>query len=192
MRILDCRRKSQCTAQVLIALALVSFAAQSMPGANPSKIGAIGKFGTSESGKLLLDRNGNNAWDGTVTDGYYFWSTGNPAEIPVYGDWSGNGTTKVGVYINGTWLLDYNGNGVWDAGDLTIVFGNSDYIPKVGDWNGSGSAKLGLYKINGTSQGTFLLDYMGERKSASIQQTGPGYWITTVALIGIRRTATKS
>ena len=55
------------------------------------------------------------------------------------------------------------GNGVWDAGDLTIMFGNSDYIPKVGDWNGSGSAKLGLYKINGTSQGTFLLDYNGSR-----------------------------
>ena len=106
MRIFDCRRKSQYTARVLIALALLSFTAQSMPGANPSKIGAIGKLGTNESGRWLLDRNGNNAWDGTVTDGAYFWSTGDPAEIAVQGDWSGNGTTKMGVYLNGSWLLD--------------------------------------------------------------------------------------
>ena len=86
MRILDCRRKSQCTARVLIALALLSFTAQSMPGANPSKIGAIGKAGSMEAGKWALDRNGNNAWDGTVTDGSYFWGTGDPAEIPVQGD----------------------------------------------------------------------------------------------------------
>ena len=161
MRILDCRRKSQCTARVLIALALVEFTAQTMPGANQSKIGAIGKAGSIEAGKWALDRNGNNAWDGTVTDGSYFWSTGDPAEIPVQGDWNGDGTTKMGVYLNGTWLLDYNGDGVWDAGDLTIVFGNGDYTPIVGDWNHSGFSKIGLYKINEPSQGTFLLDYNG-------------------------------
>ena len=51
---------------------------------------------------------------------YAFGETG---DSPVVGDWDGSGTTKIGVYRSGSFLLDYNGNGRWDIyGDMTIPF----------------------------------------------------------------------
>jgi hypothetical protein len=32
----------------------------------------------------------------------------------VTGDWTGTGTTRIGVYANGVWYHDLNGNGAWD------------------------------------------------------------------------------
>jgi hypothetical protein len=42
-------------------------------------------------------------------------SFGAPTDIPVVGDWTGTGTAKLGVYRQGQWYLDKNGNGVWDG-----------------------------------------------------------------------------
>ena len=42
------------------------------------------------------------------------YSFGAPGWIPVVGDWSGNGMTKIGVTNGQQWYLDENGNGVWD------------------------------------------------------------------------------
>ena len=64
------------------------------------------------NGQWWLDMNGNNIWDpGTGADEIKnFGSSGN---IPVSGDWTGDGTTKPGVFFgNGTWWLDLNNNGV--------------------------------------------------------------------------------
>ena len=154
MPILACRGKSQRIARVMAALALASFTAQSLPGAKQSKIGA------TASGSWAQDKNGNNAWDGTVTDGLYAWGTGADGEIFVYGDWNGDGRTKMGVYLNGTWVLDYNGNGILDdpSVDKVVAFGDSNYKPIVGDWNGDGRTKIGVYN---SATGTFLLDYNG-------------------------------
>jgi hypothetical protein len=68
------------------------------------------------------------------------------------GDFSGDGITKIGVYRNGKWLIDYNGNGRLDSEDIektqksdnnaAIVTGG---IPVVGDWNGDGIDKIGMY-----------------------------------------------
>jgi hypothetical protein len=33
-------------------------------------------------------------------------------DIPVVADWNGSKTTKVGIFRNGTWLVDLNGTGV--------------------------------------------------------------------------------
>ena len=48
---------------------------------------------------------------------------GMPGATPVTGDWNGSGTTKVGVFLDGLWFLDLNGNGVWDEGDLWAKLG---------------------------------------------------------------------
>ncbi len=37
---------------------------------------------------------------------------------PVSGDFNGDGVTDVGVFRDGQWFIDVNGNGVWDEGDL--------------------------------------------------------------------------
>jgi serine-aspartate repeat-containing protein C/D/E len=71
----------------------------------------------------------------------------------VVGDWNGDGVVTIGVFRNGTWFLDVNGNGRWDNGDVTAYFGREGDIPVVGDWTGDGVSKLGVYR-----NGTFYLD----------------------------------
>jgi len=40
----------------------------------------------------------------------FFGMTG---DLPVVGDWNGDGKDKIGVFCNGSWYLDANGNGQW-------------------------------------------------------------------------------
>lgn len=124
------------------------------PGAvlKPAKIGVFG------SGMWILDLNGNFAWDGTSTDRLAYFGSDAAGETWVVGDWNGNGSSKIGVYLNGAWVLDYNGNGVWDGEtvDKIVYFGAPGWQPVVGDWNGDGKTKIGVYK-----DGTWMLDYDG-------------------------------
>ena len=63
-----------------------------------------------------------------------------------------NGKAKIGVFRGGFWMLDVNGNGVWDGtsgGDNGFYLGNAAYKPVVGDWSGSGTSKAGVF-LNGT------------------------------------------
>jgi len=113
-------------------------------------------------GQWLLDANGNHQYDGPPQDIYYVnFVTPAAGDIPVTGDWSGSGTTKIGIYrpSTGQWFLDYNGDGVLDAGDKTYNFGGiAGDIPVVGDWSGSGFAKIGIFR-----EGFFwILDYNGD------------------------------
>ena len=34
---------------------------------------------------------------------------------PVVGDWKGDGIPRIGIYRQGSWYLDLNGNGQWDG-----------------------------------------------------------------------------
>ena len=83
-------------------------------------------------------------------------SFGQIGDLPVAGDWDGSGVKRIGVFRNGYWLLDINGNGVFDAGDKTVAFGQAGDLPVLGDWNGTGRIKLGLFR-----QGSFILDLSG-------------------------------
>ena len=80
------------------------------------------------------------------------------ANEPLTGDWNGDGKTEVGAYHNGTWYLDYNGNGSYDGPviDRTAGFGLPGYRPIVGDWDGTGKAKIGVEK-----DGFWAIDYNG-------------------------------
>jgi hypothetical protein len=40
-----------------------------------------------------------------------------PGDVPVVGDWNGDGRAKVGLFRQGFfWILDYNGDGVFEQG----------------------------------------------------------------------------
>jgi bacillopeptidase F len=81
---------------------------------------------------------------------------GAPDDVPVTGDWDGNGTFDIGVYRKGTWYLDANGNGGWDGPIVDTVlaaFGAPTDIPVTGDWNGDGRSEVGTYR-----RGTWYLD----------------------------------
>ncbi len=65
--------------------------------------------------------------------------------IAVTGDFNGDGVTDIGVYVNGHWYLDLNGNGKWDEGDLWAQLGSQDDLPVTGDWDDDGKTDIGIY-----------------------------------------------
>ncbi len=123
----------------------------------------IGVYDQS-TGTWYLDLNGNGAWDGTPTDAAYTFGAGISGAIPVTGDWTGTGTTKIGIYdpATSTWYLDLNGNGTWDGTptDAAYSFGGGipGAIPVTGDWSGNGITKIGIYD---PATGTWYVDYNG-------------------------------
>ena len=83
---------------------------------------------------------------------------GRRGAIAVAGDWTGDGVTKIGVFRDGTWHLDTDGDGRWSPGDLMIEFGQPGDIPVVGDWTGDGIAKIGVFR-----KGKWYLDINNNR-----------------------------
>ena len=125
----------------------------------PPSASFVGTFRPSD-GYFYLDFNGNGVWDGCGVDRCL--QIGLNGDIPLVGDWNGSGTSKVGVFrpSDGTFYLDFNGNGVWDGCgvDRCLQIGLNGDIPLVGDWNGSGTSKVGVFR---PSDGTFYLDFNG-------------------------------
>ncbi|HEV7224517.1 MAG TPA: SdrD B-like domain-containing protein, partial [Pirellulales bacterium] len=65
--------------------------------------------------------------------------------IPVSGDFNGDGVSEVGIFKNGEWFIDLNGNGVWDKDDLWAKLGSADDKPVTGDWDGDGKTDIGIF-----------------------------------------------
>ncbi|MEM7828422.1 MAG: fibrinogen-binding protein, partial [Candidatus Aenigmatarchaeota archaeon] len=71
---------------------------------------------------------------------------GNSTDIPVTGDWNGDGYTEIGIFRAGYWYLDYNGNGVWEKGvDTKIEYGIYTDTPVTGNWNDDGYTEIGVF-----------------------------------------------
>jgi len=118
---------------------------------------ASAKIGVFQNGYWYLDKNQDWDWNGAPPDVFGVFGVGLTGAIPVTGDWTGDGTTKIGVYIDGIWYLDMNGNWQWDGEDVDVraVFGVGlpNAIPVTGDWNGDGITEIGIY-----SNGNWYLD----------------------------------
>ena len=87
---------------------------------------------------------------------------GQTGDLPVVGDWNKSGATNIGVFRNGLWILDSNGNGRIDATDRQFTFGQAGDVPLVGDWDGTGFLKAGLFR-----HGIFILDLSGHMSGVS-------------------------
>jgi len=110
-------------------------------------------IGVVRNGEWFLDLNKNGSWD--AGDRSFAFST--PGDLPVSGDWNGNGTSKAGFFRNGIWYLDSNDDGMFSQpSDSSFAFGIPTDIPVTGDWNGSGSTKIGVVRGN-----TWFLDMNG-------------------------------
>ena len=69
---------------------------------------------------------------------------GQPGDIPVVGDWNGNGVHTIGVVRGNRWLLR-NSNRAGPA-DHDFTFGEPGDVPIVGDWNGNGKTGIGMVR----------------------------------------------
>jgi protocatechuate 3,4-dioxygenase beta subunit len=64
---------------------------------------------------------------------------------PIAGDFNGDGRTEIGVFLDGEWFIDINGNGLWDEDDLWASLGTEGDLPVVGDWDGDGKDDIGVF-----------------------------------------------
>jgi uncharacterized protein YkwD len=123
------------------------------PGSHPAD-----QVGVFRNGQWILDTNHDHIYDSGDT----IYNFGQPGDIPIVGDWNGDGKDYIGVFrsVNGVgeFILDTNGDGVLDAGDTTFIFGLAGDRVVIGDWNGDGRAKVGVYRSNGNGVGVFSLD----------------------------------
>ena len=126
-----------------------------------------GQWKTIKRGRWNFDVNGNGTLDGCeVDDCTTFRSVG---ELPIVGDWNGNGTQEIGVFVprKGSWHLDLNGNGQWDGcrRDKCLGrFGEEGDLPVVGDWDGTGTVRIGVFR---PSTGMWYFDINGNGKMDS-------------------------
>ena len=85
---------------------------------------------------------------------------GSPGDLAVSGDWNGDGISNIGLFRQGTWYLDMDGDGRWSAGDTFVEnFGSEGDLPVVADFNGDGIDDLGIYR-----DGRWRLDSNGNRQ----------------------------
>ena len=75
---------------------------------------------------------------------------GQAGDVPVVGDWDGDGRDSPGLFRAGTWTLNPD---VGDAAtSVQLRFGAAADHPVVGDWDGTGPDTIGVYR-----EGTWLL-----------------------------------
>ena len=74
-------------------------------------------------------------------------------DLPVAGDWDGDGRDEIGIYrpSTHTWMFDFNMDG---QADDTLLLGEpkKGAVPIAGDWDGNGSDDPGFYNPDGTWQ----------------------------------------
>jgi hypothetical protein len=84
---------------------------------------------------------------------------GGGQDIPIAGDWNGDGIRSVGVFRNGKWHFDVDGDGRWSEGDKVANFGQKGDKPVVGDFDGDGIEEIAIFR-----GGKFIIDTNGNRE----------------------------
>ncbi len=103
--------------------------------------------GVHAQGHFALDFNADHAFEPDGDDEVFAFGWTDPSAQPLVGDWNGNGRTKVGVFFDGEWLLDLDGNRSQNGlAEVPFTFGPDDSQPIVGDWAGIGQHSPGAVK----------------------------------------------
>ena len=84
-----------------------------------------------------------NGYDDIVDHDFFY---GSPGDLPVVGDWNGDGVDTVGVVRGHIWHLTDTLSGA--APDRAFGYGNPGDKPVAGDWNGDGIDTPGVVRGN--------------------------------------------
>jgi hypothetical protein len=112
-----------------------------------------------EDGALWLLRDSNTLGEPDVP----VFAHGGEGDLPVVGDWDGNGTTTVGIYrpaysaanpTSEAWWFLRNSNSSGLADITPFAYGGPGDVPVVGDWNADWQVTIGVYR---PSTGEWLL-----------------------------------
>jgi hypothetical protein len=139
-----------------------------------SGVSRIGVFRPAQ-GAWFLDLNNNGTWDG-VSGGDGVFSFGLPGDIPVVGDWNGNGIAKFGVFrcpSSGvcTFVLDYAGKQAFDPSTAQFLsYGLPGDYPVANNWNGviGGADEIGVFRCPKVGQPGVCTWY--------VNSTGTGFY----------------
>ncbi len=84
----------------------------------------------------------------------FFYGVG--GDIPIAGDWDGDGIDTPGIYrnVNGALTFFLINNNTGGFADVSFAFGGAGDIPIAGDWDGDGAVTVGVYR---PSAQTFFL-----------------------------------
>ena len=138
-------------------------------------------------GTWYVDLNGNGVFDPDNTDFTHrdiVWKFGTKGDLPVVGDWNGDGYDEIGVIgdRNGQAVifLDLDRNGAFQPGvDASFDWldgGNGS--PIAGDWDGDGDDELALLANSG-----WFVDLTGANYDASLASIDPTkFSLSTVGL----------
>ena len=98
---------------------------------------------------LKLTRNGRPRAD--LID--HVFRYGRSQDLPVAGDWDGDGIDSIGTFCDGHWVLDYNGDGRNLGQEYVASFGQAGDLPVIGDFDGDGIDEIGVFRA-----GTWYID----------------------------------
>jgi hypothetical protein len=122
--------------------------ALSTGGGRPHYPTTLGTYRDSNSTFYL-----SNSTTSGNTDGALAFGASN--DIPVSGDWNGDGYTTIGVYRRSNSTFYFDNSNVTGNTDGTLAFGQDGDIPVTGDWNCDGYTTVGVYR---PSNSTFYFD----------------------------------
>jgi hypothetical protein len=95
-------------------------------------------------GYRLLGQVGKGVTRADVID--HVFRFGKRGDLPVVGDFNGDGICSIGIFRAGKWYLDVDGDGRWTERDLEVSFGQEGDQPLVGDFNGDGTLELAVFR----------------------------------------------
>jgi hypothetical protein len=137
-------------------------------GTGVSKVGVMRCPAVGQPGVCawILDaQNTRSANSSTFVVGSY----GLPGDLPAVGNWAAGGSShpvdQIGVFRNGTWIVNSNGTGFWTPSDTQYSYGLPGDIPVVGNWQNAATKRIGVFRCPagavGSATCTWILNTNG-------------------------------
>ncbi len=162
---------------------------------NPDDIPIVGDFNgdgcdtvslyrPAEQRFYIINRLGSG--DGGLGAADAWFAFGNPGDVPIVGDFDGDGVDEVGLHRPTTGLVYYEDaiieNGAGGAADHEFVFGDPGDLFVAGDWNGDGSESPGVYRQTALS---FFLRFTNTQGAADAVSTWGAFdWLPVAGFVG--------